>query len=64
METRTNGMGFYQISSDNQGASLHFERKMGVSGILYPVQAYGAIRNFFNQVKSGDEQQIVLEASR
>jgi hypothetical protein len=60
-ETRTNGLGFYQISSENQGASLHFVRKMGVSGILYPVQSYCAIRTFFNQVKSGDEQQIVLQ---
>lgn len=63
-ENRTNGLGFYQISSENQGASLHFARKMGVIGILYPVQAYAAIRNFFNQVKAGDEQQVVLEVSR
>jgi hypothetical protein len=63
-QDRTNGMGFYQISSDNQGASLHLARKMGVNGILYPVESYPAIRNFFNQVKAGDEQQVVLEASR
>ena len=63
-QDRTNGLGFYQISSENQGASLHFARKMGVIGILYPVQSYGAIRNFFNQVKAGDEQQVVLEVSR
>jgi hypothetical protein len=63
-QDRTNGLGFYQISSENQGASLHLTRKMGVIGILYPVQSYGAIRNFFNQVKAGDEQQVVLEISR
>ena len=63
-QERTNGLGFYQISSENQGASVHFARKMGVTGILYPVQSYGAIRNFFNQVKAADEQQVVLEVSR
>jgi hypothetical protein len=63
-QDRTNGLGFYQISSENQGASLHFARKMGVTGILYPAQSYGAIRNFFNQVKAGDEQQVVLEVTR
>lgn len=63
-QERTNGLGFYQISSENQGASMHFARKMGVTGILYPVQSYGAIRNFFNQVKAADEQQVVLEVSR
>ncbi len=61
---QANGLGFYQISSENQGTSLHLSRKMGVSGILYPVDVYGAIRNFFNQVKAGDEQQVVLEISR
>lgn len=63
-QDRTNGMGFYQISSENQGASLHLARKMGVNGILYPAESYPAIRNFFSQVKAGDEQQVVLEASR
>ena len=63
-QDRTNGLGFYQISSENQGASLHLARKMGVTGLLYPVESYGAIRNFFNQVKAGDEQQVVLEISR
>ena len=63
-QDRTNGLGFYQISSENQGASLHLARKMGVTGLLYPVESYGAIRNFFSQVKAGDEQQVVLESSR
>jgi uncharacterized protein DUF3857/transglutaminase superfamily protein len=63
-QVRTNGLGFYEISSENQGASLRLVRKMGVSGILYPAQSYAAIRNFFNQVRAGDEQQIVLEGSK
>jgi hypothetical protein len=63
-QVRTNGMGFYEISSENQAGSLHLVRKMGVSGILYPAQSYPAIRNFFNQVRAGDEEQIVLEGSR
>ena len=63
-QDRQNGMGFYQISTENQGASLRLTRKMGVAGILYPVEAYGAIRNFFNQVKAGDEQQVILEVPR
>jgi len=63
-QNRTTDLGFYQISSEKQEASLHLTRKLGVTGILYPVQIYGNLRNFFSQVKAGDEQQVVLESSR
>jgi hypothetical protein len=63
-QNRRTDLGFYEISSEKQDASLHFTRKMGLTGILYPVQIYGQLRNFFNQVKVGDEQQVVLESSR
>jgi hypothetical protein len=60
---RTANVGFYQVSCEKQGASIHLMRKMGLTGILYPVQLYGELRNFMNQVKAGDEQQVVLETS-
>jgi hypothetical protein len=63
-EDRKSELGFYQISSEKQDASFHLTRKFGLTGILYPVAAYGALRDFFNQVKAGDEQQIVLESAR
>jgi hypothetical protein len=62
-QNRTTDIGFYQVSCEKQGASIHLTRKMGLTGILYPVQIYGQLRNFINQVKVGDEQQVVLEAS-
>jgi hypothetical protein len=62
-QNRSSDLGFYEISSEKQNASLHFSRKIGVTGILYPVQVYGNLRNFFNQVKAGDEQQVVLESN-
>ncbi len=61
---RKSDMGFYQISSEKQDASLHLTRKFGVTGILFPVQVYGELRTFFNQVKAGDEQPVVLESER
>jgi hypothetical protein len=63
-QERTDDLGSYQISSENREGSLHLTRKLGISGILYPVPIYGKLRNFFNQVKAGDEQQVVLESSR
>jgi hypothetical protein len=63
-QDRTTDLGFYQISSEKKDASLHFTRKFGLTGIFYPLDAYGNLRNFFNQVKAGDEQQVVLESTR
>jgi hypothetical protein len=62
-QDRRTDMGFYQVSCEKQEASIHLTRKMGLTGILYPVQVYAELRNFFNQVKAGDEQQVVLETS-
>ncbi len=62
-QDRTTNVGFYQVSCEKQGASIHLTRKMGLTGILYPVQLYGELRSFMNQVKAGDEQQVVLESS-
>ena len=61
-QNRISDLGSFQISSEKQDASLHFTRKIVVAEIYYPVQLYGNLRTFFNQVKAGDEQQVVLES--
>jgi len=63
-QNHTTDLGFYEISSEKQDVSLHVTRKFGLTGILYPVRIYGNLRNFFNQVKAGDEQPVVLEISK
>ena len=53
----------YQISVKQESSSLHVQRRLTVGGILYPVDSYSAIRQFFAAVKSNDEQQLVLQAT-
>jgi hypothetical protein len=40
---------------------LHLSRQLDVNIVLLDAKVYGALRNFFMAVRSGDEQQIVLQ---
>jgi Domain of Unknown Function with PDB structure (DUF3857) len=53
----------YEISASEQGAFLTIKRREVVGSILYPASSYGAIRNFFGQVKTDDEQQAVFQSA-
>lgn len=45
---------------DNKGA-LHLTRKLSVDVLLLEPKYYPALRNFFQLVRTGDEEQIVLQ---
>lgn len=51
----------YTISITKQASELSIQRALDEKGLLYDVKYYGTIRQIFNQVKSGDDQQAILE---
>jgi len=50
----------YTLKVENNNGTLHLMRKLDVDIILLQTQYYGALRNFFQIVRTGDEEQIVL----
>jgi len=50
----------YSLDTQNQGASLHLARQMTVNLGMADAQHYAALRNFFQIVRTADEQQIVV----
>lgn len=51
----------YEMSMTQQSGSATVKRRLLVNAILIPVQSYGALRQFFNTVKSDDEAQVVFQ---
>lgn len=50
----------YTLKAENNNGTLHLSRKLDVDIILLQTQYYGALRSFFQAVRTGDEEQIVL----
>jgi hypothetical protein len=53
----------YVMKVENQNGKLHLTRTLDVSFLLLDPKYYTALRNTFQQVRSGDEQQIVLQTA-
>jgi Domain of Unknown Function with PDB structure (DUF3857) len=51
----------YEISASQQGRTFEVKRLLVIDGFMFPIKNYGAFRNFFNQVKTNDDAQIVLQ---
>jgi Domain of Unknown Function with PDB structure (DUF3857)/Transglutaminase-like superfamily len=51
----------YVANVTNSGNTLKLSRLFAVDGLMFPVDAYGAIQGFFNLVKAGDDDQVVLK---
>jgi hypothetical protein len=51
----------YNLKAENSAGSLHLTRKITVDMLLVEVKYYPALRNFFQVVRTGDEEQIVLQ---
>jgi hypothetical protein len=59
--TRENGKVLnYASSSEVDNGSLHLKRELTVAALLVETKYYGAMQNFFEIVRTGDEGQIVL----
>jgi hypothetical protein len=51
----------YNVNVEKDAKSLHLSRKLKVDVLLLEPKYYPALRNFFQVVRSGDEEQIVLQ---
>jgi hypothetical protein len=60
-EIKTSPVVGYSIAVAQQGEALEVKREFMVNGIIFDVKYYGALRAFFNTVKSDDQAQIVLQ---
>jgi len=53
----------YKTAAENQGASLHLTRSLTMNLVFLETRYYGALQNFFQAVRSGDDQQVVLSSN-
>lgn len=51
----------YTLTMENGKGTLHLTRKLRVDILLLETKYYKALRNFFQVVRTGDEEQIVLQ---
>jgi hypothetical protein len=58
------GFGQYEraVSFDPQSRTLSWKRRMSIEGIFFRTEYYPMLRSFFNTVRQGDEQSLVLQA--
>jgi hypothetical protein len=54
----------YSIKVENGKDTLHLTRKLSADFLILESKYYLALRNFFQVVRSGDEEQIVLQPGR
>jgi hypothetical protein len=53
----------YSLKVDKDGSTLHMTRKLSWNFLLLDSKYYPALRNFFQAVRSGDDQQVVLQSA-
>jgi uncharacterized protein DUF3857 len=51
----------YSMQAENNKGTLHLNRSLNVDILLLDPKFYPALRNFFQLVRTGDEQQIILQ---
>jgi hypothetical protein len=52
----------YSMKVENDKGKIHLTRTLDVNFLMLQTQYYPALRNFFQQARTGDEQQIVLQS--
>lgn len=53
----------FRITAEKKDRSLHVTRRLEVNSEIFELKYYAALHNFFQNVRSGDEQQVVLSAA-
>ncbi|HEX4537061.1 MAG TPA: DUF3857 domain-containing protein [Candidatus Acidoferrum sp.] len=51
----------YNTTAENKNGTLHLTRDLNINALVLDTKYYGALRKFFQTVKTGDEQQIVVQ---
>jgi hypothetical protein len=52
------------VCAVENGARLHVQRDLIIKKNLFPVDQYGTVKAFFDQVKAGDEEQVMLSVEK
>src|SRR5208337_5483591 len=52
----------HAFSAENNKGTLHLTRKFDINILMMDVKYYGPMQSFFQIVRTGDEQQVVLAA--
>jgi transglutaminase-like putative cysteine protease len=56
------GATFYESSAEKQGNTLRLKRTFKMAAYYVPPDRYQALRQFYEQVRAGDEQQAILKS--
>jgi Domain of Unknown Function with PDB structure (DUF3857) len=51
----------FNTTAENNKGILHLTRNLNINALVLDTKYYGALRKFFQMVKTGDEQQIVVQ---
>jgi hypothetical protein len=51
----------YAFKAENKNGALHLTRKLNVDVLELDPKYYASLRNFFQIVRSGDEEQVILQ---
>jgi transglutaminase-like putative cysteine protease len=51
----------FNTSVENKNGTLHLTRNLDIATLALAPKYYGALRNFFQTVRTGDDQQIVVQ---
>jgi hypothetical protein len=51
----------YNLAAQNNNGILRLSRSLAVQFIILPAQYYGAPRSFYQEIKTTDDQQIILD---
>lgn len=51
----------YSVAAENNSGKLHLHRKLNVNIVSLDPKYYGPLRSFFQGVKSGDDERVVLQ---
>jgi Domain of Unknown Function with PDB structure (DUF3857) len=51
----------YNTTAENKNGTLHLTRDLNINVLVLETKYYGALRKFFQTVKTSDEQQIVVQ---
>ena len=51
----------YSLKVENDKGTVHVVRKLSVDILMLEPKYYGALRNFFQAVRTGDEEQVLLQ---
>jgi hypothetical protein len=51
----------YSLKAENEKSTVHLKRQLDVDLLLLDAKYYPALRNFFQLVRTGDEEQVVLQ---